>query len=442
VQKRVEKRQNIAKLQVGMSEWQANHHGCIIILLLEEKNRYRFVIQPLVILVRSCIGFIWASAGPLLPLIMKEYGINRGTAGWFASSAPLAIAICAIPVGIVLSRFSLKKTFVVGAFLQAGGIFTPLCSTYYTLLLTRICFAIGTAITVPVAIAIAAEWFTARELPVVNGLTLSCVSLGNAIAFLVTVPLATVLSWKAPPVIYAALALTGATAWLILGRDRRKAKTTTDSSPPSLPEKAELSTRQVITQRSTILLTMAVTGTWCLGNAMGSWLPSYYHEVFHMSLEKSSAIFALSTGVGIMANIFGGILSLRIGRRKPFLIIPGIFLGLSAMGAVLFNNPVVIYVSIAFFGLFSNIQSPVLFTIPMEIPNIPPRKGSIIVSVMQSGGNFGNFIAPLIVGYLADITGSYLPGFIICAVLSLGLLVAGLMMPETGPKFRKYNPSN
>jgi cyanate permease len=56
---------------------------------------------------------------------------------------------------------------------------------------------------------------------------------------------------------------------------------------------------------------------------------------------------------------------------------------------------------------------------------------------MLFAGNFGNFIGPLFVGYLADLTGSFLPGFIISIVISFGLLAAGLMLPETGPRARK-----
>lgn len=113
---------------------------------------------------------------------MREYGIGRGTAGWFAAAAPLTIAVLAIPLGIATAKFSLKKTFAIGAFLQAGGLLAPFCDTYFLLVLTRVCFAIGTAITVPVATAIAAELFSARELPLINGITMSFVNLGNAIA--------------------------------------------------------------------------------------------------------------------------------------------------------------------------------------------------------------------------------------------------------------------
>lgn len=404
--------------------------------LVQHNTRYRFVIQSLAIMIRSCGGLIWASAGPLLPLVMKQYGINRGAAGWFASAAPLTVAVSAVPLGIFMTRFSIKKRFAIGAFLQAAGIIAPLCSSYFPVLLTRVVFALGTAITVPVATAIAAEWFTARELPLLNGMTMSFVNLGNALAFVVTVPIAAALSWNAPMVIYGAITLTCATGWAILGRDKSPAVPANEPGSP-LPEKSELTIRQALTQRSTLLLAFAVMGNWCLGNAMGSWLPTYYHEVFKMPLEKASSITAIVTAAGTVACILGGVISMRTGRRKPFIVIPGIFMGVSAISALLFNSPALIFLTVACFGVLSNVQTPTLFTIPMELKNASPRTGVLIINAMQTGGTIGAFAGPLIVGYLADVTGSYLPGFIICAVISLSLLVTGLLLPETGPKGKK-----
>ncbi len=284
---------------------------------------------------------------------MQAYQLSRGSAGWFASVAPLTIVLVSLPVGIIGARFSLKRTFAIGAFLQAAGILTPLTTGYLPLLLTRVCFAIGTAIIVPVATAIAAEWFTNRELPLVNGITMSFVTLGNAIAFVATVPIATALCWTAPITIYGAVALTCATAWAIMGRDRSRVhKMTEVTVPPVLDTRPDMSFRQVLTHRSTILLMLAVTASWALGNAIGSWLPNYYHEVFKMPLEKASSILAIATVGGGLACIAGGVLPMQLGRRKPFLIVPGVFMGLSALSAVLFNNPVVIYLSVALFGIF------------------------------------------------------------------------------------------
>jgi len=405
---------------------------------VNNNNRHRFGVVSNIILTRGCIGLIWASAGPLIPLIKQEFGISQGSAAWFASIAPLTITLLAVPVGIIGIRYSLKKTFAVGAILQAAGIFALFCNTYIPLLLTRVSFAAGTVIVASIGSAIVAEWVTGRELPLVNGITMSFVNLANAVAFVATVPIALALSWRAPIVIYGFLALTCAIAWLVFGRERRKERVVAEAKEESTPKiQPELSLLQALTQRSTILLALAVMGSWCLGNTMGAWLPTYYHEVFNMPLEKASSITAIVTGTGVVVCLIGGFLPQRIGRRKPFIIIPGVFMGLSAICAVLFNNLAVIILMVIFFGIFSNLQTPSLYTIPFELPNTSPRNAAITLFALQCGGNFGNFMGPLIAGYITDMTGSYLPGFIIAAVLYLRLLAAGFLLPETGPAARK-----
>lgn len=410
---------------------------------MKENNRYRFIIIANIILARGCIGLIWASAGPLIPFMKQEFGVSQGSAGWFASIAPLTITLLALPVGIIGIRYSPKKTFAVGAVLQAAGILALFCNSYVPLLLTRVSFAAGTVIVASIGSSIVAEWVTSRELPLVNGITMSVVNLANAVAFVATVPIAMTLSWRAPIVIYGLLALTCAIAWFIFGKDRHPERVITKVAEQSSIElKPELSTRQALTQRSTILLALAVMGSWCLGNTIGAWLPTYYHEVFNMPLEKASSITAIITGTGVIFCILGGLLPQRIGRRKPFLIIPGVFMGLSALCAVLFNNMLIIILMVIMFGIFSSLQVPSLYTIPFELPNASPRTAAITLFAIQCGGNFGNFMGPLIAGYITDLTGSYLPGFVICAVFSLSLLAAGLLLPETGPAARKSTPKS
>lgn len=368
---------------------------------------------------------------------MNAYGISRGTAGWFASAAPLTIALVSLPLAIIGARHSLKKTFAVGAFLQAGGILAPFAPNYVLLIATRVIFAVGTAITVPVATAIATEWFSSRKLPTLNAAMMSFINLGNAVAYFLTVPLAVLISWKAPITIYGVVALTCALGWVVFGRDKAKVTRITEVSAANGTEpEPRPSLKNILASRSTLVLAFATLGSWCLGNAIGSWLPAYYNQVFGMSLQKASSIMAVVTFGGTAACLLGGFLAVRIGLRKPLLILSGVFLGLSALSAILINNPVAIYASVALFGVFSNLHNPSLFTIPMELPNTPLRSGVIIFSVMQVGGNLGNFIGPLLVGYLDDATGSYLPGFIGAIVLSFSLLVAGIMLPETGPKAR------
>jgi NNP family nitrate/nitrite transporter-like MFS transporter len=196
----------------------------------------------------------------------------------------------------------------------------------------------------------------------------------------------------------------------------------------------DVNLKQVIGQRSTVLLALAVFGSWGLWNSVAAWLPSYYYEAFGMPLATASSVVTLVAVGGTIGCIAGGIIPVRIGRRKPMLIISGAFMGLTLVSAISFNNLALICLSIALLGLAGNLQNPSLFTIPMELPGSSLRSGIVMLSVVQMGGNLGNFISPLVVGNLADITGSYVPGFALFAVISLSSLIAGLMLPETGPK--------
>jgi len=327
---------------------------------------------------------------------------------------------------------------VAGALLQAMGVLAFFPSSYLLILFYRACFAFGTAIIVPVATAIVAEWFGTRRLPFINGIIMSCINLANGITYATAIPIANAFSWNTPMAVYGLVALACAVAWIILGKNRDKEPVSIRTDTTDLPEnRPDFSLRQVLANRSAILLTMAVFVSWALGNAIFSWLPDYYYNVFNISLEKASRIMVFSTVGGTIASIAGGILATRTGRRRPFLIISGFGTALSALLAISFNNIPLIYISVTLFGIFGGINASSIFTIPMEIPEMSVLSGVVVISMMQVGGNLGNFISPLVVGYFVDLTGSYMTGFITFIVLSFGQVIAGIMLPETGPAGRK-----
>lgn len=383
---------------------------------------------------RTCLGLNWALAGPMIPLLIENFDISRSAAGWYASVAPLSIALVSLPLNMVSVRLGLKKTFATGALLMGTGTLALFVEDYLLLLAMRSVFAIGTALVVPTATAITAEWFGNRSLPIINGIAMSFANLGHGLAFATAIPIATAISWKAPIYVYGAFTLACAIAWIVFGKEKGQAiiegRTAKDNEP-------DVSLKQILTNRYAILLTLSVTVSWGCQNALNSWLPDYYYNVFNIPLGEASSIMAFSKIGGIAASIVGGILGTRIGRRKPFLIISGIFTGVASLISILFNIPWVIYTGVTLLGIFGPFYMSSIMTIPMEIPRIPVRFGVIVVAMMLVGGNMGNFISPLVVGYLVDITGSYLPGFITFIVLSYILLLAGILLPETGPGRRK-----
>jgi ACS family glucarate transporter-like MFS transporter len=407
-------------------------------------TRYRLTIASVLFPLRVCTTILGAVSGPLLPLIMNEFNISYGTASWFGAVPQILFVLFAVPSGILASRIGLKRAFAIGNFFLAAGIVAPFCSTYSMLLLSRIFFGIGVAMAFPLAGGIIAQWFNPREIPLVNGFNQASGSIGQAISFFITVPVAGIFSWRGTLVGYSAAVLIMAFLWLAMGKDKPAIPEiivtnlpARDSDGDSMAHPAKLTSWQIIKRRETLFLGVAMLGPFGLYSTFSSWLPTYYYRVFNMPPENASAVSAIFLLAGIPASIIGGILPARLGFRKPIIVVSGLMLGLVAVTCFLFNSPFVIFPALIFYGFFAVVYMPAVFTLPMELSGMTPQGGSIALSFALAAGNLGGFICPVIVGYLVDFTGSYLPGFFICCGLSLSLLIGGLLLPETGPRAKK-----
>ena len=81
-------------------------------------------------------------------------------------------------------------------------------------------------------------------------------------------------------------------------------------------------------------------------------------------------------------------------------------------------------------GVGSWFYVPALLTIPMRLAGATPERVAAVWGSYMTFSGLGMFIFPILVGWLYDALGSYYPGFIICAVASWALLIAGILLPR------------
>jgi cyanate permease len=279
------------------------------------------------------------------------------------------------------------------------------------------------------------QWFSQKEIPLVNGINLGAASVGNTIALFTTVLIANSFTWEKALSIYGAVTLFFTLAWLIFGRENRSPVTKINTENITLP----IGISTALRKKTTLLLGLSMGGPNIIFMAISSWLPTYYNEVFGMPLSKASSITGLFTLFGIPACILGGLFPMWVGLRRPFLLIPGLLIGFAGLGSFLFNQPIVIYASVIIFGICIWIFRPSILTLCMELPGMSPSVAAVIIAAALAIGNLVGFTGPLIVGFLFDIYGSYLPGLIVCSILSFSLFICGLLLPETGPKAKQLS---
>ena len=135
---------------------------------------------------------------------------------------------------------------------------------------------------------------------------------------------------------------------------------------------------------------------------------------------------------GVISLVTASLLSLRVARRRPFLIVPGILAGYAGFSSFLLAGSPAVYIAVIAIGFVCWFYVPVLMTIPMELPGTDPKRVSIIFAAIMAIGSVMVFIAPLVVGASIDLLGSYLPGLAFFSVLAWSLGGSGFLLPETG----------
>jgi cyanate permease len=388
---------------------------------------YRFVIAGLVALLGFSGGLSFFSTGPITPLIIDHYGISHSAAGLLTGVVALVHVAAAIPISTLIGRVDLKLLIVLGALANSAPLLSFLAVDSYPLLLaTRAAFGLGFVILFPATGPLLMQWFRPKELPLVNGVFVTVVSLGIAVSSFGMSRLSDATGWDAALSLPGGLSLLAAAAWLALGRAMTGAK--------------EIGARSVVRRvvgvlrsRTTLLLVAADAGPFALLTVSLAWLPTFYNEVHGMSLARAGTLMGLTSLTGVITLAVASLLTMRISRRRPFLLVPGILVGFAGLSTFLLADSPAVYLAVVALGFTTWFYIPVLVTIPMELyPTDPSRVSMIFASIMTLGG-VANFIAPLTVGVIADVTGSFVPGLVLFAVLAWSLGVVAFLLPETGP---------
>jgi len=99
------------------------------------------------------------------------------------------------------------------------------------------------------------------------------------------------------------------------------------------------------------------------------------------------------------------------------------------LGAFLLPSPAWIYPAVVILGIGSWLYVPTLLTLPMQMAGMTPEKVAVVWGSLLTFSGFAMFVAPILVGVLRDVTGSFFPGLAICATASWALLIAGFLLP-------------
>jgi cyanate permease len=389
----------------------------------EAPKPYRFLIEALLFLSYFVFGMSWIGYSPFLKELQTQFSLDYTRTGLVISAVSFAKIFVPFVAGIMAVRMGVSRALLIGNLCICASLYTPFASEFSTLVLSRILFGVGGAIVVTLLGPAVLQWFPRSELGLVNGFNYVAVNSGITASLFVTIPLALKFGRTHVLVGYAAVSALIFVAWLLFGKDRF-----------AMPKGAKVSSMssyaEIFRMKEAWWLTLAAAGPLCIYLVFNTWLPTFYKESLGLGAAKAAQLVGLANMVGIPAAIFGGILTQKTGRRKPFILASGALTGVAAFGLFMTNNLALLSLSAIIFGIGLFLWVAPLTTLAMEIPGMTPQKLAVLNGVFFSVGYLLAFLAPQIAGKLRDVTGSFIPGFVVFSLFSFSLLFGGMMLKE------------
>lgn len=392
-------------------------------------SAYRFVIMVVSLWAFFSIGVGIFIFSPITPVLLDAYGITRGFAGLLTGIVLGVQVLFALPASMLIGRVPLKLVITLALILLGTMTLCILSEDMFFLLCTRVAFGLGVAIIFPCIAPLLMVWFPPKELPLVNGLNVAALTVGTTLTTVSVAPLSELLGWQYTVGLFGLVPVIGIGLWLGFGRIPEETET----------RQANLSIqnlRKVLRSRIALLTAFGDAGVFAQYTVLTAWLPTFYFEMHGLSLAEAGVAVGILPLMGMVVVPIAAVLSLRFSRRRPAIIMSGLLAGVSGFGTFLFADTQAMYLALMFVGIGSWFYLPCLMSIPMELPNARPEEVSAIFAVIMSVGGGATFLAPLVVGGLADLLGTYIPGFTIFAVFAWTLVIAGIFLPEPNAKPR------
>lgn len=366
-----------------------------------------------------------------VPVIQRDLGFSMITIGWIFAAFRWGYAFFQIPGGWMGDRIGGRRAL--SLVVIWWSIFTSLTAFSWNALSMGVCrflFGVGEAGAFPIATRSLSGWMLPTERGFAQGLTHAASRVGAALTPPLVVLLMVRFGWRTPFFLFGLIGLCWAAAWYWYYRDTPAEHRFTNDAEKSLIENS-VGVRPARTQnvpwkrilRSPSLWTLSLM-YFCYGYSIDiylDWFPKYLNDHRGFNLTQMGFYASLPLLAGAAGDLLGGTISDRFARRFGNLKLArrGVALAGFILAAVFIlpatftahSTASVLYSCVAVFGL--EITVGVAWAIPLDIGG---EYAGTVASVMNTFGNLGSAVSPVLLAYLVGVYGWNVP-FLVCAVL-------------------------
>ncbi|CBG87575.1 MFS transporter [Citrobacter rodentium] len=423
------------------------------------KTKYRFVVLTMIFLVYAINYADRTNIGAVLPFIIDEFHINNFEAGAIASMFFLGYAVSQIPAGFFIAKRGTRGLVSLSIF--GFSAFTWLMGTVssvFGLKLVRLGLGLSEG---PCPVGLAStinSWFPPKEKATATGVYIAATMFAPIIVPPLAVWIAVTWGWRWVFFSFAIPGLVAAIAWYVLVKTKpsesrfvsaseledihaghhdhtgKRENIVIDDKFRWLDKIIRVRKRAPVDTAKGLFTSKNILGD-CLAYFMMvsvlygllTWIPLYLVKEKGFDFMSMGLVASMPCIGGFVGAIGGGYISDKLlgRRRKPTMIFTAI--STVIMMLIMLNIPAstaAVCTGLFFVGLCLNIGWPAFTAYGMAVSDA--RTYPIASSIINSGGNLGGFVSPMVAGFLLDNTGSFNSVFTyfgICAAIGLVVIL-------------------
>lgn len=304
--------------------------------------------------------------------------------------------------------------------------------SFTVLLISQIGIAIGQPFVLNGVTKLVVTWFPQKEEATAVGLGSLALLVGMMVGLGATPALVQFLRFETMLLIYGALGILGILLFFSLVKPH-------PATPPREIEVQQEITgwqgiKHILKMRDFVILgVIALIGIGVF-NGLATWLETILNELHHIDVTRAGIISAILILSGIVGCIIIPLVSDKIMRRKPFLMLASAIGSVSIIALMVSKSYALNMVNGIFLGFFLISALPIMLTMSTEITGA--RFAGISVGYLQLLGNAAAVAIVPIMESMHGITGQYiLPLAFIAGLLGISLILAMVIRePARSPK--------
>lgn len=368
--------------------------------------------------------------------IAQEFGLSPIQLGYLFSSFLWAYVLMMLPSGRLVDSLGAHRVAAIAAAVwSVAQMLSGAATGFGTMLLARLGLGAGEAPTFPVSYRGVRDWAPSTE----RGLAVGCIQAGTLLGPAISAPLVAWLiastSWRWSFVVTGAVGLVWVAVWAALVSTPEQTRWIPDAERQRIL--AERHGGEAIVDRGSIGYRglLRSPSMWGLAISQGcavysvylylSWLPNYLQTARGLSIVNSglftSVPFLVGGAVIILTNWIGDKIltpqTMRTGARR---IVVVACLLLCSIGLVIpFVDSLTAVVILTIFPVsFGGTATATNAALANDLLRSQADSGRTF-AFMVLGGNIFGLLAPIVTGYIVQITGSFSSAFVLAGGLSL-----------------------